>query len=143
MGLLVSRYAAKPSPKAPKRIQKLQTVLNELWTDESHQKGSQFHPQPSDVIISTGTRCGTTWVQQICHGLRSHGDMNLDEIGWVFPHLELAYDYGYQDLQAPQSFQPHMYKTHLAYDFCPKGAGKYIVIVRYVRFVNAFWKDGF
>jgi len=56
--------------------------------------------------------------------------MNFEEIGLVVPHLEGAYDYGYKDLYAPQPYKPQMFKTHFWYHCTPKGAGKYIVVVR-------------
>lgn len=31
----------------------------------------RFEPQPSDVIISPFAKCGTTWLQQIAHSLRT------------------------------------------------------------------------
>jgi len=104
--------------------------VKQFFTEEGHLKGVQFQPDPTDVIICTPSKCGTTWVQQICHGLRSGGDMSFDEICLVIPCLEMAHDYGYKDLQAPQPFTPRMYKSHLWYPACPKGAAKYIVIFR-------------
>lgn len=56
--------------------------------------------------------------------------MSFEEMSLVIPCLEMAADYGYDDLQAPQPFQPQMYKTHFWYPSCPKGAGRYIVVVR-------------
>jgi len=56
--------------------------------------------------------------------------MSFEELCLVIPCLEMAADYGYTDLQAPQPYEPQMFKTHLWYHSCPKGAGKYIVVVR-------------
>lgn len=56
--------------------------------------------------------------------------MDFEEICLVFPYLEGAADYGYEDLYAPQPYQPQMFKTHLWYHYTPKGAGKYITVVR-------------
>lgn len=36
---------------------------------ESAQYGLAYQPQPSDLFISPFAKCGTTWVQQIVHGL--------------------------------------------------------------------------
>ena len=104
--------------------------MEAFLTAESHLKGVRFKPLPTDVIISTAPKSGTTWVQQICHGLRSGGDMSFEEICLVVPCLEMAGDYNYEDLQAAQPFEPRVYKTHLWYHDCPKGAAKYIVIAR-------------
>jgi len=56
--------------------------------------------------------------------------MDFDEICLVFPCLEMAYDYDYKDLYAPQPYQPQMFKTHFWYHYTPKGAGKYITVAR-------------
>jgi hypothetical protein len=40
--------------------------------EESYRR---FRPRPSDVIISPFAKCGTTWLQQIVHSLRTGGDM--------------------------------------------------------------------
>ena len=114
-------------------VQRMLRVQTTFLTKESVKKGAAFRPQPKDVIISTASKSGTTWVQQICHSLRSRGDMDFDEIGTVVPCLEMAHDSGYEDLQKPQPYAPRMFKTHFAYDLCPKEAGKYIVVIRCVR----------
>jgi hypothetical protein len=67
-------------------------------------------------------------MQQICHQLRSKGDMTFDEISSVVPWIELAADLG-QDLEAAQVAEPRCFKTHCWYDHCPQG-GRYIVVVR-------------
>ena len=120
--------ANSEGPSASMR-QMLET-LRLCYPKRPFQIGLDFKPTATDVIISTATKSGTTWVQQICHGLRSKGDMDFEEISLVIPFLEMASSYGYDDLQAPQPFLPRMYKTHFWYPQCPKGAGKYIIIVR-------------
>jgi hypothetical protein len=39
-----------------------------------------FEPRSSDVFIVTYPKCGTTWVTQIAHSLRTRGSMDFDEI---------------------------------------------------------------
>lgn len=114
----------------PSNFEELGRIMKGYLTTESHLNGVRFKPSPTDVIISTAAKSGTTWVQQICHGLRSGGDMSFEEISLVVPCLEMAGDYDYWDLQAAQPFEPRVYKTHLWYHACPKGAAKYIVIAR-------------
>ena len=115
-----------PSPG----VQKLLGLFGKYVTEESRRKGLQFKPKSTDVILCTAPKSGTTWAQQICHGLRSGGDMDFEEIGLVVPCLEMAHDYGYEHLQKPQPFAPRMYKCHHAHQPCPKGAGKYIIVIR-------------
>jgi hypothetical protein len=63
------------------------------------------------------TKEGTTWVQQICHQLRTGGDMEFEEISQVVPWIELARDQG-QDLEAEQVAPPRCFKMHCWYDRC-------------------------
>lgn len=56
--------------------------------------------------------------------------MSFEEINLVIPCLEMGYDYGYRDLNAPQVAAPRVYKTHFWQRDCPKGAGRYIYVVR-------------
>ena len=99
-----------------------------LITLEGVRRGLAFRPRPSDVIITPYGKCGTTWLQQIFHGLRTRGDMDFDDISRVVPWIETAHDLGL-DLDAPQRGQPRGYKSHLSYDLVPKGA-RYIVSIR-------------
>ena len=76
-----------------------------LTTEEGLIHGLSFKPRPDDVFVVTPPKCGTTWMQQIVHQLRSDGDMSFDEICDVVPHLEHAYDTGI-DIEGEQNFQP-------------------------------------
>lgn len=87
-----------------------------------------FQPGPTDVLISTYPKSGTTWAQQIVHGLRTRGSMDFDEISLVVPWIETAPMLGI-DLDAPQVAQPRAFKTHLSWEAVPKG-GRNIYIVR-------------
>ena len=44
--------------------------------------------------------------RQIMHGLRSNGDMDFEDIIYVYPTLESAHDLGKVDLEAEQKFHP-------------------------------------
>lgn len=87
-----------------------------------------FVPRPTDVFVTTFAKCGTTWMQQIVHGLRTRGDMDFREITAVVPWIELAHDLGI-DPDAPQKAEPRAFKTHLDAHDVPKG-GRYIVVLR-------------
>lgn len=87
-----------------------------------------FEPRPTDVIISPFSKCGTTWLQQIFHTLRTRGDTDYDDISRVVPWIETAAGLGI-DLNAEQRAEPRGFKSHLAWDHVPKGA-RYIVSVR-------------
>ena len=89
---------------------------------------SASHPRPTDVIISPFGKCGTTWLQQIVHSLRTRGDLDFDDISRVVPWLETSTDLGL-DLDAPQRAEPRAFKSHLPWMRGPKGA-RYIVSLR-------------
>lgn len=97
-------------------------------SEESVRAALSFRPRPDDVLIATYPKCGTTWLQQIVHGLRTRGSMDFDEITAVVPWIELALDLGI-DLNAPQVAPPRAFKTHLNWRDIPKGA-RYISAVR-------------
>ena len=98
-------------------------------TREGHAAGLAFRPRPSDVFIATYAKAGTTWMQQIVHGLRTGGSMDFGEITEVVPWIEMAVDLGL-DVEAEQAAPPRAYKTHLTWNDVPKG-GRYIAIVRH------------
>jgi hypothetical protein len=89
---------------------------------------SRFRPRPSDVIISPFGKCGTTWLQQTFHTLRTRGDMDFDDISRVVPWIETASVLDI-DLGEPQRAEPRGFKSHLSYYEVPKGA-KYVVSLR-------------
>jgi len=87
-----------------------------------------YRPRPSDVIITPFGKCGTTWLQQTFHTLRTRGDMDFDDISRVVPWIETAKVVGL-DIEAPQRAEPRGFKSHLDYGAIPKGA-KYVVSFR-------------
>lgn len=116
-------------------ISKMKQRLSGFETEKGRLSGLNYQPKTADeIIITTTPKAGTTWMQQICHQLRSgpDGDMDFIEISEVVPWLELAYDQG-QDLNATQYGDddgiPRIFKSHAWYDHCPKGC-KVIVVIR-------------
>jgi hypothetical protein len=87
-----------------------------------------YRPRPTDVVISPFGKCGTTWLQQTFHTLRTGGDMHFDDISRVVPWIETAGSLGL-DINAPQRAEPRGFKSHLPYDAMPKGA-RYVVSLR-------------
>lgn len=104
-----------------------------------------FKPRPTDVIISPFAKSGTTWLQQIVHGLRTRGSMDFDEITSVVPWLETALELGL-DIHDEQVANPRAYKSHFDWQHVPKG-GKYIysirdpkdVLVSFYHFFEGWW----
>lgn len=88
----------------------------------------EFVARPSDIFIVTYPKCGTTWMQQIVHGLRTCGSMDFEEISMAIPYMETAPMIGL-DLQAPQAAEPRAFKSHMTRDEMPRDA-RYIHIIR-------------
>lgn len=85
--------------------------------------------RPDDVVISPYGKCGTTWLQQIFHCLRSGGDMDFDDISRVVPWIETSPGLDIP-LETEQVANPRGFKSHLSWDEVPKG-GRYIVSFRH------------
>lgn len=111
----------------PAGLAAMRAALARFETAEGVAMGLAFRPRPTDIFIAPYAKCGTTWMQQIVHGLRTGGDMAFGEITEVVPWIELAHDLGL-DPEAPQP-EPRAYKSHLPWDEIPKG-GRYIVVLR-------------
>lgn len=112
----------------PTTIEEVRERMKNFATLEGWQRGLDYKPDPTDLFIVTPPKCGTTWMQQIVHGLRTRGSMEFDEICRVVPWINMAHDVGI-DIYAPQVAHPRAFKTHSTLDEVPKG-GKYIVVVR-------------
>lgn len=125
-------------------LNELEVVLDKFFDETKTPLGLAFKPHPSDIIITPYAKCGTTWLQQITHGLRTRGDMNFDEIEAVVPWIELAYDMGW-DLDAPQAAIPRLYKSHVSWHDIPKECRyicsfrhPYTAIVSFYRFFEGW-----
>jgi hypothetical protein len=92
------------------------------------ERGGSFIPRADDVIISPFGKCGTTWLQQIFHTLRTGGDTDYDDISRVVPWIETSPGLGL-DLDAEQKANPRGFKSHLDFEDVP-GGGRYIVSFR-------------
>lgn len=110
-------------------VEELDAVFEKYFDPVSYVLGLAFKPKPSDIIISPYAKCGTTWLQQIAHGLRTGGSMDFDEITAVTPWIEVADDVGW-NLDAPQAAKPRLYKSRLSWHDVPKG-GRYIYSIRH------------
>ena len=62
-----------PNRKRPANIADMTATLKRFFSAEGIAHALAFQPLPSDVFVATYPKCGTTWVQQIFHGLRSNG----------------------------------------------------------------------
>ena len=98
------------------------------WARDTPLSIASYRPRPTDIVISPYGKCGTTWLQQTFHCLRTGGDMDFDDISRVVPWIETARSLNL-DLEAPQRAEPRGFKSHLPYTAMPKGA-RYVVSLR-------------
>jgi Sulfotransferase domain len=115
------------APKRATSVPELFEKIRKFRTPEGEARGLAYKPARNDIFILTPPKCGTTWMQQIVHGIQTRGSMNFDEITRVIPWLEMAEELGI-DIHLPQA-APKTFKTHLTLERVPKG-GKYISVVR-------------
>lgn len=100
-----------------------------MFPDSDRERAlAAYQPRPTDVIISPFGKCGTTWLQQTFHCLRTRGDMDFDDISRVVPWIETSVTLDL-DINGEQVTDPRGFKSHLAYDDLPKGA-RYVVSLR-------------
>lgn len=110
-------------------LAEMQALMGRMGGPEEFAAGvGSYQARPTDVVISPYGKCGTTWLQQIFHTLRTRGDMAFDDISRVVPWIEPSALLGI-DLSAPQRAEPRGFKSHLRYDLLPKG-GRAIVSLR-------------
>jgi hypothetical protein len=116
------------SSRRPQTLDEYRAVSNAYFSEESFRRGIAFVPRPSDVFVATYAKAGTTWMQQVVHGLRTNGSMGFGEITEVVPWIEVAHALDI-DPEAEQAANPRAFKTHLSWGDVPKG-GRHIVIFR-------------
>lgn len=119
---------AEQQLRRPQSMEEMLQRAANLISEQSIGNAMSFTPRPDDVFINTYPKSGTTWLQQIVHGLRTRGDMQFEEITQVVPWLETALDMGL-DIHGDQVAAPRAYKVHLPFPMAPKG-GKTIIVVR-------------
>ena len=119
----------KPAPRRAQNMAELAEIQGRCFRREQIVESiASFKPRADDIIISPYSKCGTTWLQQTFHCLRTRGDMDFDDISRVVPWIELARVLGL-DLDADQRAAPRGFKSHLPFDQVPKG-GRYVVSLR-------------
>ncbi|MBS0410889.1 MAG: sulfotransferase domain-containing protein [Proteobacteria bacterium] len=117
------------TPRRARSMAEFGEIQSRMGSPDSVPKAiAAWKPRPTDVVITPFGKCGTTWLQQTFHTLRTRGDMDFDDISRVVPWIETSGMLGL-DLEAPQRAEPRGFKSHLGYDQLPKGA-KAIVALR-------------
>lgn len=110
------------SPRRARSTGELAALFDHFFTQSDVAASIQsWRLRPTDVVITPFGKCGTTWLQQVFHTLRTCGDMDFDDISRVVPWIETAVLLGL-DLDAPQRAEPRGFKSHLSFDRLPQGA---------------------
>ena len=120
-------YPSRPTSLAERRERAEASGFSALAL-ESRRRGMAFRPRDSDLFITPFAKSGTTWLQQIVHGLKTGGSMDFDDISRVVPWIEHAYAQEL-DLEAEQPGPFRAFKSHLDWHDIPKG-GRYLLSVR-------------
>ncbi len=109
-------------------LAELDQIMDNMLKPEEVSQGLSLKLRFDDIVITPYAKCGTTWIQQIVHTLRTRGDMDFDDISRVVPWIEASATLGI-DLDDEQRANPRAFKSHLEFEEIPKG-GKYINCVR-------------
>ena len=83
---------------------------------------ANFQAEPTDILITTAPKAGTTWMQQILYQIKSRGNPDFNYIDEVIPWLELPHtNYSWQEsLEKYQQLEaPRIFKTHCTYSQTP------------------------
>jgi len=91
-------------------------------------KPLDLQPRATDIIVATYRKCGTTWMLQIAHQLRTRGSMDFADISQVIPWLEVCSQIG-REVDVDQVANPRVFKSHLPWEALPAG-GKFICVLR-------------
>jgi hypothetical protein len=100
---------------------------------------AEFNPPPSptDVILATYPKSGSTWTSYLLYQIKSGCSDNFNDIKDVVVDITPGHwDPSVQPFISQQEFLPRTYKTHGTYKLCPKGA-KYIYVSRDPK--DIFW----
>jgi hypothetical protein len=109
-------------------LAELNQMMDKLFRPEEETRGLSLKLRFDDIVITPYAKCGTTWIQQIVHTLRTRGDMDFDDISRVVPWIETSPALGI-NLDDEQRASPRAFKSHLGFGKIPKG-GKYINCIR-------------
>ena len=103
-----------------------ETPIDPRWGDASPVHDpyalANFMARPSDVLITTAPKAGTTWMQQILHQLRSGGDDRFRSIYDVVPWLEFPQENtSWQERldRYDAMDDPRIFKTHCTWQQTP------------------------
>ncbi|KAL5473288.1 hypothetical protein EMCRGX_G027755 [Ephydatia muelleri] len=137
----IASAAVISSPEFEKTQTCAWTVEQQMQEVETRWMGLQmlirapisFSPRPTDVIIVTSLKSGTTWTAHICHQIRTKGaepdfENQIPDVIMTFEIAHLLIKDGTLDALI-QPAEPRIFFTHHEYSTIPKG-GKLIYCFR-------------
>lgn len=112
-----------------------------MCNPESIKAAADYVPSSSDLFVVSQMKCGTTWMQQICHQVLNRGENDLSESGvalnsissWLESHKTVSMSDSplIGDSPNPDS-RMRLSKTHLPLDCFPyNDAAKYVYVTRH------------
>ena len=104
-----------------------------MSTESVRRAVEEFRVRPTDIIVATFPKTGTTLVTWVCHLLRTGGTKSdlsgLETLYEVVPWPLLSWDIGYDPNIDGSQFFPRVFKSHLRMASVYRGC-KYIVTIR-------------
>ena len=99
--------------EARKLVGRRPTAFSIPWSTRTIKEAARWQPRPTDIIIATAPKTGTTWLQHMLHTIKTDGDTNFDDVYEVAPWIDGAWEMG-QDLNADQAAPqyPRIFKSH-------------------------------
>lgn len=135
--MMEGQQSVPPEPPGPTPRDLLEYIPighpDSMMSNESVRKAvEEFCTKPSDVIVATFPKTGTTLVTWICHLLRTGASEKSSLSGFetlyeVVPWPMLSWDIGYDPNES--DFEPRVYKSHLRMASIYPGC-KYVVTIR-------------
>jgi len=101
------------------------------------QSALAYEPGKGDLFVATQMKCGTTWMQQICYEILSHGRGNLGDDGHrhmyaTSPWIEAFNSVSMEDAPRVGPSETRIVKTHLPASMLPWGPdAKYVYVTRH------------
>ena len=89
---------------------------------------ADFGESDDDIVVSTYSKSGTTWMQMILYQLTTAGEMGFDHIFDISPWV---YYSALREVPPAQTPQPRILKSHDAYSrFAGGRRGRFVFVVR-------------
>ena len=118
----------------PPIVQNVFERTHNFTRPESVKNVLSFQHRRGDMLLTTGVKCGSSWMQQIVHRRHSVGDMDFEEIDSVILLIQFVFEYKEDPHFTQPLAPPGFVRMHLPYEIAPKGFSKYIVVTRLVSF---------